>query len=60
MKTVYYTRLLIWTPIITPVFNILSEEISLQLERGDLLVMLMDGLTEGRSPSSTKMFGEEE
>ncbi len=46
--------------IITPVFNILSEEMTFQLERGDLIVMLTDGLTEARSPSSTKMFGEEE
>lgn len=46
--------------IITPVFPILSEEISFQLELGDLIVLLTDGLTEARTPDSVRMFGEDE
>lgn len=45
--------------IITPIFDILAEEESFQLEEGDLIVMLTDGLTEAREPSSLQMFGEE-
>ncbi|EOQ97027.1 SpoIIE-like protein phosphatase domain protein [Leptospira wolbachii serovar Codice str. CDC] len=45
--------------IITPIFAILAEEEKFQLETGDLIVMLTDGLTEARAPESFQMFGEE-
>lgn len=45
--------------IITPIFEILAEEERFQLETGDLIVMLTDGLTEAREPESLQMFGEE-
>ncbi|MBL0956248.1 MAG: SpoIIE family protein phosphatase [Leptospira sp.] len=45
--------------IITPIFDILAEEEKFQLERGDLIVMLTDGLTEAREPSTLQMFGED-
>ncbi|MCW7495158.1 serine/threonine protein phosphatase [Leptospira levettii] len=45
--------------IITPIFDILAEEEKFQLEKGDLIVMLTDGLTEAREPSTLQMFGED-
>lgn len=45
--------------IITPIFEILAEEERFQLETGDLIIMLTDGLTEAREPESLQMFGEE-
>ncbi|MDF3819994.1 SpoIIE family protein phosphatase [Leptospira sp. 96542] len=45
--------------IITPIFATLSEEESFQLQIGDLIVLLTDGLTEARGPDSIQMFGED-
>ncbi|TGL22387.1 serine/threonine protein phosphatase [Leptospira yanagawae] len=45
--------------IITPIFDILAEEEKFQMEKGDLIVLLTDGLTEARDPASLQMFGED-
>ncbi|WP_109020562.1 PP2C family protein-serine/threonine phosphatase [Leptospira kobayashii] len=45
--------------IITPFFPTLSEEESFELKKGDLIILLTDGLTEARKPDAIEMFGEE-
>ncbi|TGN06986.1 SpoIIE family protein phosphatase [Leptospira ilyithenensis] len=45
--------------IITPFFPTLSEEENFELKKGDLIILLTDGLTEARKPDAIEMFGEE-